>query len=175
MYVYTTTNPCLCNPSIPNDPPCPEDCNCLHLCSITINAYSDEAVGPCAAVGSIDVSDEQYGHDLCACGDDPGYWSIEDYDKDIFINVTTTTAGVLTWTTKGPESLDKQYGAITMKFCCGRLAAYMCVIIGVKDLCKCPDCSACQECDPCTGLCLDGDINMKITSTANSSNTSITS
>ena len=173
MYVYTTTNPCLCNP-LTSTPPCPDDCNCLRLCNITVNANDDIAVGPCAASGTLDVTDEAYEHDLCACGEDTIYWSVAGYDNEIFNTVSIDkNTGVLTWITQGPEALVKQYGVITLKVCCGSLSAYMCVIIGVKDLCNCPGCDPCNDCDPCTGDCLDVEIHVEVNPITTSANTEV--
>jgi hypothetical protein len=174
MYVYTTTNPCLCNPGcVDCPPPCQDECNCLKLCHISINAYSDLAVGPCGATGTLNVMDPSYGHDTCACGDNNLYWSVEDYDKEMFITAKITPAGVLTWITQGPETLDKQYGCVVLKACCGQLSAYMQVLIGIKDLCLCPECGTCENCDPCTGICLDTLADVNLSSISSPSNTSI--
>lgn len=166
MYIYQSTNPCICTNNNPEvDPPCPEDCNCLKLCNISLAATDSLAVGPCAQEGTLNVSDTSWGHDLCACGDTTGYWSIHGFDEDIFITASiNATTGVLTWITQGPEALDKQYGSIFIKYCCGQLSAYLTAVIGIKDLCDCPECELCEDCDPCTGLCLDTQVDMSIES-----------
>lgn len=169
MLIYQTTNPCLCNPlQVTPTPDCPEDCNCLKLCHITLNANDSSAVGPCAATGTLDVTDEEYGHDTCACGVNPLRWTVEAYETDIFVTASITSAGVLTWVTQGPEALVKQYGSITLKACCGTLSAYIQVIIGIKDLCNCPECETCDECDPCTGVCVENAVDLTITGSDNS-------
>jgi len=134
---------------------------------------SDDAVGPCGAIGSVDVSDTDYGHDFCACGANPIIWKVEDYDKAGFITASINSSGVLTWTTKGPETAGEYY-CIVVKACCGHLSAYMNVLIGVKDLCSpcgCPE--GCEDCDPCTGLCVEPAINMALNSSSSSANNSI--
>lgn len=165
LYIYTTTNPCLCSSSSGVNPvdDCNEECNCLHLCHIAVNANSDLAVGPCGAEGTIDVTDAQYGHDFCACGDEPGYWSVVSFDNEIFVSASIgAETGVLTWNTQGADALSTQYGNIILKYCCGPLSAYMTVLIGIKDLCQCPTCGTCDNCDPCTGICLDGNVDISL-------------
>lgn len=171
LYFYQSTNPCICT-STPSDPPCPDDCNCIKICNIAINELSDDAVGPCAAQGSLDISDESYGHDFCACGENEVKWSIESYDKDLLINASITQAGVLTWTTAGPETIG-QYPCVIVKVCCGNLSAYGFVLIGVKDLCYPCTCTPCEDCDPCTGLCTGGMVNASLKASDSSGNPSL--
>lgn len=173
MYVYNTTNPCLCTRT-PSDPPCPKDCNCLELCDITVNSYDKKAVGPCGKDGFLDLLDPSYSHDFCACGDNERYWSIEYFDKDIFVTASVNSeTGVLSYVTQGVEALNKIYGKVILKFCCGRLSQYLTVIIGIKDLCDCPSCSDCEICDPCTGDCLDSDIDLVVGGSSNGSDTMV--
>ncbi len=173
MYIYQSTNPCLCTPT-PMTPLCPDDCNCIKLCNITLNARDPQAVGPCGVEGTLDLLDPIYEHDLCACGTNQGYWSIETYDKEIFVTVAVDpTTGVLTYITQGPDALLKQYGAITLKYCCGYISAYMCVIIGIADLCNCPTCGPCNECDPCTGICLSQAVDVSVQSNEKQTNTNV--
>ena len=175
MLIYQTTNPCLCNPQqVTPSTDCPEECNCLKLCHITLNRNDSNAVGPCAATGTLDVTESEYGHDTCACGENALRWSVQAYDTDVFITTSITSAGVLTWVTQGPEALEKQYGSITLKGCCGELSAYVNVIIGVKDLCNCPECEQCEDCDPCTGVCAEGDVDITIQGVDSSGTTNIT-
>lgn len=174
MYVYTTTNPCICTQPQNNDPIQVEDCNCIKLCHITVNANSEDAVGPCGLEGSIDVSDSKYGHDLCACGESTQYWSVEHFDSEIFVTATVNqNTGVLTWITQGPDALDKQYGSITMKFTCGNLSAYFIVVVGIKDLCQGVVCGSGEVCDDCTGTCEEAEINLNITQEETITNTNI--
>lgn len=171
MYVYQSTNPCICTPSqTPTpDPECPDECVCLKLCNIVILSDADEAVGPCAATGTLDVTDPSFGHDTCACGTDPLYWSLEHYDSEIFVTAEVTSAGSLTWITKGEETVGK-YGMIILKACCGSLSAYLHVLIGVKDLCNCPNCAPCQICNPCDGVCLDEEVDTNLSSGSSTAN-----
>lgn len=175
MYTYTTTNPCICPcpPSGECQPKCPEDCNCLKACNISIKSTSDLAVGPCAQVGQVDVMNEEFNHNFCACKENPVRWSVVDFDPEIFITSSITKEGILSWTTQGPESLDKQYGCITLKACCGELSTYVTVIIGVKDLCTCPDCDQCEDCDPCTGECIELNVEVSVDDINSQSNVSI--
>lgn len=177
MYVYTSTNPCICPQNIspsPSPTPTPTPCQCLGLCNIVVNATSDAAVGPCGAEGTLDLSSSEYGHDTCACGEDPLKWTVEHYDTEIFASASLdVNTGVLTWITMGPESLTKQYGNIVVKVCCGQLSAYMNVTIGIKDLCNCTGAPPCDECDPCTGLTLSQDIDISVNPISNPTNTSV--
>lgn len=161
MYVYQSSNPCLCHgaSSSPSPSPCPDDCNCLKVCSIAINVSDSRSVGPCAKVGTLDVMDSDFGHDFCACGESTPRWTVEDFDTTHFTTATITKAGILTWITRGSSSAGK-YGIITLKVCCGGLSFYTEVIIGIKDLCDCPECNDCENCDPCTGDCEDAEVNL---------------
>ena len=140
-YYFQSSNPCICTPSTPGTPPsddCPSDCVCLELCHITINPLDNPvAVGPCAATGTLDVTDPAFGHDTCACGANPLYWTLEYYDKDLLTTASVTSGGMLTWTTAGVDTVGK-FPCVILKACCGLLSAYLYVIIGIKDLCK-PD------------------------------------
>lgn len=176
MYVYQSSNPCLCTSSTPSTPTpeCPDDCNCLKVCNIRINANDSRAVGPCAKTGTLNVMLDEFGHDFCACGDNTPRWTVEYKDTAVFVTATITRAGVLTWITSGLSALEKGYGEIILKVCCGLLSYYVQVLIGVKDLCDCPECNDCENCDPCTGLCEDVDINLLLNTVPQSGNTLIT-
>lgn len=153
MYVYQSTNPCVCTVSNPVvDPPCPEECNCIKLCNIAVNALSNNAVFPCGAEGTVDLTTAD--HDLCACGSNEGYWSVESFDSEIFATATASAiGGLLTYTTQGIESLQKQYGKIIIKYQCGTLSAYLTVLIGVKDPCYNKYCGSEFICNQCNGEC----------------------
>jgi hypothetical protein len=160
MYSYSSSNPCLCGtPTTPSTPQCPDDCNCLKVCSISINQNDSRAVGPCAKTGTLNVMGSGFGHDFCACGSNTPRWTVEDFDSTIFTTALITKAGVLTWISRGTDSVGK-YGIITLKVCCGALSFYTEVIIGIKDLCDCPECNDCETCDPCTGECNDAEVNL---------------
>lgn len=175
MYIYQSTNPCLCTPGNPvnPEPECPDDCNCLKVCSISINANDSRAVGPCAKTGTLNVMLEEFGHDFCACGVNDPRWTVEYYDSTFFVTVSITRAGTLTWITKGSEILEQGYGEIILKVCCGTLSYYTTVLVGVKDLCNCPECNDCEICDPCTGLCIEPLIELNFQTVPNSGNTSL--
>lgn len=175
MYVYQSTNFCHCRTSTPPtvDPECPDDCNCLKVCDIRINASDSRAVGPCAKNGTLNVMASEFGHDFCACGEMTPSWTVQSIDTEIFITAAITRAGILTWKTQGPEALDKAYGEIILKVCCGALSYYVRVLIGVKDLCNCPDCNDCENCDPCTGNCEDVEIDLFFQTVPVSGNTSL--
>lgn len=178
MFVfYQSSNPCICTPSnVPSEPDCPEECNCINLCDISVNAQtSNDAVGPCAATGTLDISSEStYGHDFCACGADTQQWSIAGYDTEIFISASINKdTGVLTWVTQGPEALDKQYGNIVIKFVCGTLSTYMTVLIGIKDLCLGVVCDEGEECDPCDSSCIEPEIDLSVGQSPDSSDLAV--
>jgi hypothetical protein len=137
-----------------------------------VNGLSDQAVGPCAATGTIDVSDEDYGHDFCACGANTVVWGIEEYDKAGFISATINSSGVLTWVTAGPETAGNYY-CIVLCASCGPLKAYMNVLIGVKNLCYGCTGETCASCDPCTGVISEDAVNASVTVSTTSSSSSI--
>jgi hypothetical protein len=125
-------------------------------------------------VGTLDLLDAQYNHDVCACGADPGYWSVESYDQSIFVTASVdAVTGILTYTSQGPDALVKQYGAIILKYCCGLISTYVYVIIGIADLCNCAECGQCENCDECTGVCLDIAVDSSVEPIIKSSNTSV--
>lgn len=175
LYFYQSSNPCICTPT-PDNPQCPDDCNCLKVCHIAVNGLSDDAVGPCAATGTLDIADtDAYAHDFCACGVNPVVWSIEAYDQPGFITASITNSGVLTWVTQGPETAGEYY-CITVKACCGNLSAYAVITIGIKDLCNpCPPaCSGqCEECNACDGTCTGGTVETSVKTSSTSANASI--
>lgn len=181
MFFYQTTNPCLCSSNVnpPSDPPCPEECNCLKVCNIVIKSADSRAVGPCAKEGTLDVMSTEFSHDFCACGSNTPSWSVVCYDDGknnapaIFASVTITKAGILKWRTLGAEILDRGYGEMVLKVCCGTLSYYTTVIIFIKDLCDCPECNDCELCDPCTGLCIEPLINLNFKTVDQSANTSL--
>ena len=175
-YVFTSSNPCLCTASTtPSESPseCSDECNCLKVCSIYINPNDSRAVGPCGKTGTIDLMNEDFGHDFCACGDNTPRWTVEYKDTDVFVTATITRAGILTWRTTGLSALTKGIGEIILKVCCGPLSQYVQVLIGVKNLCDCPECNDCETCDPCTGECDDAEINLLLNTVSQSGNTTL--
>jgi hypothetical protein len=164
------------------DPPCPEECNCLKVCHINLKSSDSRAVGPCGKQGTLNVMSSEFPHDFCACGDNTPTWSVVCYDDgkeispnvfrpNIFNSVTITRAGSLKWVTQGAEILDRGYGEIILKVCCGELDYYINVIIFIKDLCNCPTCNDCELCDPCNGDCIEPDINLIFKTVPTSANT----
>lgn len=164
------SNPCWCikvtpQPTTPSNPSCNEDANecCLEACSGTI--YCDNAVGPCGKVGNFDLT--TLPHNLTGCLSGIQY-SLEKYDS-FFVNASVSTAGVLSWTTGGPETAN-QYGKIYFKISCQSdcgdcitLKAVGRMTIGVKDECQNTICDpTCEVCDPCEGTCIDLETNISI-------------
>lgn len=140
--------------------PCPDPANCLDLCHIVIPPAN--GVGPCGQAGQIDVTDSSFNHNTTACGANPLRWNVESVSSDGHIaSASITPEGILTWIT-GPGSSAGKVGVVTLKGCCGELSSYIEVLIGVKDLCNCPECGDCENCDPCTGDCLDVDVNVVV-------------
>lgn len=174
-YVYQSTNPCFCissTPVTPETPECPDDCNCLKVCNIAINAADDNAPLPCAKTLTLNVMSDDYDHDFCACGEKSKVWTVEDYDEDVFVSATITRAGVLTAITSGPGALAKGYGKIILKVCCGPLSHYITVLVGIKDPCDgCADCGDCEVPDPCTCECDDAEIDIFLNTVPQSGNT----
>ena len=156
-------NPCNCigYPIIPTTPaPCPDPDNCLNLCHIVIPPAN--GVGPCGQVGQTNVMDPIYNHDVAACGANPLAWSVVSISGEGYIvSASITPEGILTWVT-GPGSSAGKIGTVTLKACCGDLSSFIDVLIGVKDLCNCPTCGDCENCDPCNGECLDVEVNVVI-------------
>lgn len=176
-YIYQSTNPCLCVSSTPGTPTpeCPDDCNCLKVCSIAINPADALAPLPCVGVITLNLMDVDYGHDFCACGVKTKVWTVEHKDPEVFVTATITRAGVLTAITSGPEALTKGYGEIILKVCCGSLSAYTRVLIGIKDPCdSCPNCGDCAVPDPCTCVCAEAAVDIFLNTVPQSGNTLIT-
>lgn len=164
-----TNNPCGCiqkshKPVV--KPTCPKKGDqCLRACKDILAC--EDAVGPCAQVGTFDLS--TLNHNTSGCAGDLK-WSIDCYDEDIFLQVSVDrNTGVITWTTRGPETVGK-FGEITFIIECESecenclaLKSAGTLTIGVKDLCVAHSCQdKCEECDPCTGECIDISGSVKI-------------
>lgn len=161
---FITTNPCLCSPcsSSPAPPDCPEvDDNCLDVCDITILPTANEAVGPCGQVGTIDMAAAAaHNVTLCTNGGLNQKWEVVDWDTEVFVDASTTSAGVLSWVTA--DNLDeKPAGTIYVKLSCGMYAAFGSVIVGIKDVCLDIVCNVPQACNRCTGQCDDQSSNIQ--------------
>lgn len=157
-------NPCTCfgyvyTPVTPTTP-CPDPNECLELCHIIIPP--DNGVGPCGQAGQINVMDYQTDGNTTACGADPLVWNVARQDPlGIITTASITPEGILTWVT-GPGETAGKIGVITLRACCGKFSTYIEVLIGVKDLCNCPGCGDCENCDPCTGDCIDVEVDVLI-------------
>lgn len=154
MFIYQSTNPCNCGGGYQADPDpgCPDTCNCLHLCNISVNALDPLSVGPCGAVGTLDILSTDYGHDTCACGETSLTFTVEYFDATIF-DAVTIVGSTLSWTTADIETFTNQYGTVIVKGRCGTLAAYTTILIGIKDMCAETSWDVNTEfCDPCTGI-----------------------
>ena len=162
------TNPCDCigithvtDPQ-PCDPKKPKDKNCLKLCDIVV--LSKDGVGPCGQTGTLNLNN--YPHTIEVCKGVALKWKVKYFDDKIFVTATSTREGILSWVTKGPETV-KKYGKVIVEACCGEFSDYGNVLIGIKDECQCPDCPDCDNCDPCTGNCLDYVVNPSVQSMIN--------
>lgn len=172
----TKNNPCSCLGTINTGPtslcggcppgssgPCPSKCKnpgtCLELCSPIIHDDDPTTPGPCGQYGTVDLT--TFKHETDVCGDNPLKFSYVSHDEDIFVSASVTEAGILTWSTGGPETCGK-YGEIMFKACCGKFSTFQCITIGVADLCSCQVCDKCEQCDPCTGLCVEKPGEIKV-------------
>lgn len=155
MYIYTSSNPCICSGSVSNppDPSCPEECNCLTLCNISINALSDTAPEPCGGELILDVTDTEFGHDTCACGDNDLLWYVAYFDPLVFETVTINTAGTSLNATTVATSNSTNYSDIILRAVCGTLSAFVTVTVGIKDMCSLVTCEVDEVCNECTGIC----------------------
>ena len=144
--------------------PCTYSCgdDCLGVENIVRYKSDASAVGPCATTGTLDVSN--YAHVTSACGATPVVWKVAAFDTDKFVSASFSNT-ILTYVTKGADTAGT-YGNIIIKACCGELASFGYVTIGIKDLCNCPDCVDCDNCDPCTGDCVESLSNISISAIA---------
>lgn len=154
---------CLGTPTVSTPPPCATGTNCLKMSDIIVACK--DGVGPCGAIGTLNVITsadplKPYCHNTTGCGDTPIKLSIIGWDVNIFELVTITNS-TISWTTKGVSTVGK-FGIIKLKACCGEFESLFCVIVCIKDLCKCAGCTASEECDPCTGDCEDRLIDVSV-------------
>lgn len=147
---------CLGTPTVVNPPTCPTG-NCLIMADIVI-ACAD-SVGPCGAVGTLNVLNAIYKHTTTACEGSPTI-SIHSWEHSIFSNVSIS-GSTISFTTMGAVVVNK-FGKITLKACCGEFTSYFDVFACVKDLCKCNTCTTAQQCNPCTGNCEARLINVSV-------------
>jgi hypothetical protein len=149
---------CVCkSASTPTTPPCPTPNTCIQLCSPIVRCA--DAVGPCSEVGQTDIS--VLDHDFGGCtGETPKYYLV-DFETEKFIDMTLTEAGVLTWTT-GISTVAGEFGYFAFKVYCGELSAIQTGLICIKDLCLTVGCAPGQECDTCTGVCVDQEAGLSI-------------
>jgi hypothetical protein len=166
------SGPCSCiqKTTWPGPAPCPsgqEDC-CLKACNAILECT--DAVGPCGAAGSFDLT--TLSHIVTGC-DGTIQYALESQDG-FFSDVRITKAGILTWVTGGPETVGK-YGTIWFRMNCQSdcddcisLNAIGYIDVGVNDLCRNVICDEeCEVCDPCSGLCVEQDVDLKIESVEN--------
>ena len=123
---------CLGTPTVSTPPPCATGTNCLKMSDIIVACK--DGVGPCGAIGTLNVN---------------------------IFELVTITNSTISWTTKGVSTVGK-FGIIKLKACCGEFESLFCVIVCIKDLCKCAGCTASEECDPCTGDCEDRLIDVSV-------------
>lgn len=172
MQVYYTTNN-WCQTCTQSSTPSTSTKCCLRPCTVIIGSEDDEAVGPCGKQSSVDLFALMGEEEYCACGDLTPKFTVESYQENFFAEATVTPAGVLSWTTLGPEILELYTGQVIVKVCCGKFSAYYTVVIAAKDLCNCPGCNECENCDPCSGDCLDSEVNVNLTGQRPLSNTEL--
>lgn len=155
LFQYTSTNPCNCgySPTIISDPGCDDACNCLEFCSISIPSNSDEAVAPCGGELILNVLSSEYEHNTCACGEDPLSVYLAYYDETVFDPETAslTTTGDLNLTTL--DNTDVLHSNVIIRGVCGKLSAYLTIVVGIQDMCALITCPPGETCDACTGIC----------------------
>ena len=167
FYTCTNTSPCSCLgsclPCTTTCDPVSEEC-CISACNELVKC--EDSVGPCGAVGTFDLT--TLDNDDSGCAENTMVFRLNGYDENIFAAVTISPAGIITFTTKGPETAGNfgkvHYKAVckTREDCakCGELASNGFVDIGVRDLCLAHACTEAQSCDACTGNCVDIDVNI---------------
>lgn len=158
----TNNDPCFCvsSPYVPPTPcpPTSQAC-CIKACNDII--YGADAVGPCGAVGTFDLS--TLDHILTGCADsDSVVFILESWDENFFESVTLTQEGILTWIT-GDETTVDQYSYInfrikcTSKEACGSIVlnAVGYLLVGVRNLCTelLIPCEEGEVCNLCTAEC----------------------
>ena len=161
------SDPCFCIQSTPSPAPSPcltgqGEC-CLKVCNAILECT--DAVGPCGAAGSFDLSTLDHITDGCTGS---LQYALEDTDG-FFTDVRITRAGILTWVTGGPETVNK-YGTICYRITCQSdcddcvtLNSLGYITIGVNDLCRNVVCEEeCEVCDPCTGTCVEQETDLVI-------------
>ena len=162
--VYLCVDDSKPEPTCSQQDPDTGEATCLFVCDGIVPA--DDAVGPCGAFGFVDVTTLK--NNLKGCAGDPSYHVIPDFDTNFFSNVYLDGT-VLHWVTAA-EAPPARYSSVRIRVICknsdGKKLSYVfCVSIGIKDLCNCVVCDdKCEECDPCTGDCVDngtGSISIK--------------
>lgn len=155
--------PCQCSPSEVVIPPCSSG-NCLKVPNITINPLT--SVLPCGGTFNIDIG--QYS-DFSVC-DGTIEWSVVSFDATVFENVAISSAGVLTGSTAGGavayiNDLEAEEIIIIIQAAClgSLLAVQREIKIPIKDACLNKNCAPGFTCNPCTGGCIEGDIDLILT------------
>ena len=162
-------NPCSClgrpiNPPPPGGgcPNCDNKDDCLYLCHIVVQPK--DSVGPCGKVGEVDLMyPEGPGtdspHTTTICNGAPVEWALADISTpDLIANAKVTPSGKLQFITGNPNAGGK-VGQVYVKGQCGMYAAYVQVLIGIKDMCA--D-KVYDNCDPCSGLQVNPLVNVKV-------------
>jgi hypothetical protein len=130
---------------------CPDNASCLMVSDVTL--FSDTSILPCGSSFSVAVGAAS---DLSVC-DTTVNWGIVSYDADAFSSVSVNSSGVVSGTTTTAAQLNTFYKIVGKAICTETLlSSYFTVKISVRNACldvaSCPDG---QECDKCSGTCLD--------------------
>ena len=167
-------NPCFCLQfkTVYKPDPCVDkpEC-CLKACSAVI--VCEDAVPACGQTGAFDL--DLLEHVTSGCEGGLTY-SLYKHDE-FFADVSVSKAGILSWTTKGEETIGK-YGEVLFKISC-QANCDDCIVlesigkmtIGVKDLCKGVTCEGSEICNKCTGDCEAPLTNTSASNSLNYTNT----
>lgn len=141
---------CNCFKTTTVSPPIPKDCkDCFGAPSYLVSC--NEGLIPCGGVGSVDTL-EDFDSTLC---DGPLTFSITDHSEEL-INVTIDSSGVISFETAEAYYRESLY-TITYRIDCESkgVAAFGQISLCVQDLCAGVTCNEAQECEKCTGNCID--------------------
>ena len=148
---------CTCIPQIVEDNTRKSCKDCL----IVRNLYYSctEAPAPCGGVINLNLADY---NDLSACDECTPVYILDGYDP-AFSSVTLSSNGVMDITLGNNFNPNETYTIYYSVDCpCSILSASATVKVCFKDICLGVDCPSNQECDKCTGTCVDKQSDLDI-------------
>ncbi|MCO6499663.1 MAG: hypothetical protein J5I47_04690 [Vicingus serpentipes] len=169
-------DPCFC--IMTTKPPSPPPCDCPECCLKACKAVlsCNDAIGPCGQTGAFDLTTLPHIQTGCT---GPLRFALEKEDG-FFPFVNITEAGILTWVTPGADFVD-DFGEICYRIACATdcedcviLESVGTIMIGVKNLCKGSTCEQSEECDPCSGNCVDISVDTEVSLSTEDVDTEIT-